>query len=688
MKSRVARYAFLYLLAAHLSIFTLIGEWWSSAVPLANDNLNLTLPYRAFLVDSVRSGNFPFWDPYSAGGTQTVSIYMSTFVNPVVLLLALAPWSVVTSFILEIYFYAIIGFAGMWFWIGRDVHPVVKGLAAITWVNSSFVVFQFHLNIEVAVTTMFFPWLMIGLTMKDGSLSARSSALSLGLLGMLTSGYLGLVPFVLYSVLFFVVVNVIGELVHVRGSFESLFQRTVTKTKVAQFVGTAGTTSILLLLALSIPITETFANLDRSVFLDRTIDPFVASMHWESLASLFSSDGLNAFVPRADGGHTASLFLPTIMILGIGAGMVRPGRRFVASLATAVALFAMALSSSSIVGRWAVEHVPLLNDVRFHVFAVGLILFFAITAAVDGIAVLSRFELRSLLLGLGVLLGTYLLTRKSAPLLVSRRQVLLTVLCLMILMVLFWKSRQYGRAFRVCFASAIVALSCLQVYFTPKTMPIPLLNVDPLVRLKSFTALEDGVMRSSSDVPQERVSSFEDLSRFGDMKNQHILSATPVINSYTPQIHPVMNRLLASGDESVAAQLTGFFVLNAITGHTHLRISKLEPDRVDLEIHGWNESGWLQSTIPFSPHWNAHAESEEELQLGSNSAGFMKIFVPEGVRRLRLHYSPSFRWMLYIMTLVGWLTLLALSIKAVRTVGNSTDKNRCRSPQRLFSWTV
>lgn len=665
-----SKHVFVYMLFLHLLIFTLVGEWWSSEVPLANDNLNLTLPYRALFAESIGKGVFPFWDPYSRGGTPIMSVYTSSFVNPLVVLLAVAPWSVVTSLILEIYIYSIVGFIGMWFWLGPSASPLSKGLAAITWVNSAFMIFQFHLNIEVAVSTVFFPWLMVGLTMRQPSLAVKVATIGWASLGILTSGYLGLIPFVGYSMLFFftskVVVSVLGR----RSSFVTL--RTIYDLKLRVLTGLIilGTTALLLALTLSIPLAETLANLDKSVFLDRTIDPFVASLHWESIATLFSSDGLDSFVSRSDGGHTGSLYLPTLLLLGVGAGIVAPTRRYASSLVTATLIFLISLSSSTALARWSVENLPALNDVRFHSFSLGLILFFLITAAVEGTEALVRYK-KSRISACLLILAAGLVTNYLRPELISSQQVVLSVAILLIVIIgSQTKVRQRNVMTKFLLSVSLIVLTSVQVHTMPKSMPIPLLDTKSENRLKSFAALRKNIRLDLSEVPQRRVLQYENFGLFGEMKNHQILAKIPVLLSYTPHAHPVMNRVLENVDWTKENRLFDFFYLSDDDQPKIDEVIKIELNKMFLVINNPGQLVKLNSTIPWSPNWRAVTNQNENLVVEKSHKGFVSMLVPNGIHQVKLHYQPQFVGVLFFMTFNGWLMLLFFTLSGCRKSKN------------------
>jgi hypothetical protein len=215
---RNGRWALLLTVLAHLVLFTVIGGWLDDPSPLANDNVNLTLVYRGLLSRSLDAGGLPFWDLYSAGGMPLFSVYLAPFLNPLVIFTSLSPLAPSTALLVEVFIYSTLGVVGMWFWLGERVSTIARSLLTLAWVNSLVNVGQLHLNMEVAVSVLMMPWLMIGLTRLLDNPPLRIAVLSVAVVVIATSGYLGLGPFVFYSVVAYFAVYLVHSRIRRAGS--------------------------------------------------------------------------------------------------------------------------------------------------------------------------------------------------------------------------------------------------------------------------------------------------------------------------------------------------------------------------------------------------------------------------------------------------------------------------------------
>ena len=487
------RFLFAITVTSHLVVLSVIGNWLDDPIPFGNDNLNFRLPYQVLVRRSFEGGDWPFWDLYSAGGMPLSSIFMSSSFNPLVVLLALLSIAPSAALLLEVYIYSTLGVIGMWLWLGSDTWVYARSMLSLAWVNSLTIASAFHLNFEVSTSVLVMPWLMLGITRLSGNRALRLAVLTLAVVAMATSGYLGLAPFILYGVVTYGAIGLAGK--WLRGKQEVVVDAVSNwRWKLVEFL----VFSALVVGAISISLSETLVNLTAGVFLDRSIDPFIGSLDWRSLSTMVSTGASETYGVFDDGGHLGSMFIPVVGIAGLSWGAVNGGSRYWAALAAALVTFVLSLSPSVPWSRWLVSVVPFLEDVRFHGFSLGIVLFFLATAAAEGfrggVPRGNRYAVAFLVVVSALTALTFAVDRT----LFDRVSVTLLVLIVGLLTYLVLRFGSHGSA---AVMVLVASLTVVQIVIAPGSWTVPLIGEDRDLRRASLAAIDRELSVSDLPVP-------------------------------------------------------------------------------------------------------------------------------------------------------------------------------------------
>jgi hypothetical protein len=645
-------------IAVHLLIFTLSGRWFDQPTPFANDNVNLLLPYRVLLWRTLESGGLPFWDLYSAGGMPLFSVYSASFLNPLVSLLSLLHLGPSSSLLFEVFFYSILGLVGMWVWIGNDVPLGARGVLSIAWANSFAIVGHLHLNLEIAVSTLLFPWLLMGMMGFRDQRSIRMAITALSLTCMLTTGYLGIGPFILYALIVYVPICLYAE--H-RASLNSRVL-SVNSTVVLRVLRDYAVVVGLVVAALSLSISETMVNLSRDVFFERALNPFQISTDWRTIGSIVTTDSSNVYSSFDNGGYVGSIFLPVFALAGLAWGAFRGGTRYWASVFAGMFVFAISLSPSVPWAVFVVETLPFLEDVRFHGFSLGIVLFFLITAASEGfrggyprgcLFIVAFTILLVMLASVTLAVDRTMFDKKGVVLLLACSGLVLLV-----------ASSRFSSSARSWTVGLLAIVSLYQVRIASEAWPISLIEQNREARQLSLSAIDRGISHSNQTVPQERTLKFEDMSIYGNMLNSHLVAGVPSLDTYSPHILPSMQAVI---DEWKDERVERFrrFIFKSDYGPVAYEVLAFSADRAMFRVPQESSDQWLTVTTPYSRGWSAGSSDSDRLEIRPSRDQFLEVFVPAGTQTITIEYEPLYLWLLAPLTALSWIGMLTLLVIGV-----------------------
>ena len=635
----------------HLILFTVLGPWFGQSLPIDNDNLNLSLPNQFLFSSGLRSGIFTLWDPYSSGGTPFNTVYAANGLNPVLWFLSMIGTVDFRIFLLEIYIYSLLAFAGMYLWLKSSLESQwYQVLGALTFSLSPFMVFQSYLNLEAAVTATAIPWIFYGLrkVKRNESTGVYITAAAAGL--ALTGGYLGLNLILLYSIAVFLTLYVLSQ----------VGKNTIDKDHLLK-IGFALIKVLFLVVGIfALPLTETWVNF-RVGFAHRDIDPFEASLQLKSILSLVFPGRIDPFTPDSNGAFQSGFFIPTVLAVGFFGVKWRKLSIGTISTFSACVVLVGSLSSNNPVTTFIVNHTPGLRSIRFHSWSAIIVLFFLITAAISGLANLNHKGInprKFLMLSSGLIVLMLLgLKTNGSPI------IQIVVLVALTLTAIFVSCLKYANIFVGKIPRILFVISVLQVSFFVLSVK------NPFPQYRDNTEVTDLHDLVSSGETGFDITSFDQRADAGLLLkgNESYFKKIPSVNSYFPSIHPVMRNLF-SGSQ---AESSKYFLTDQDFKAIPVQITKFQPNSMSLIFASTEIDKSVLVLVPYSTNWRALVDGSRTQVLRSED-GLVELAIREGATFIQLEYSPWY-----------WKPLICIAVLSWVIIGVALSKGKLRKPVML-----
>ncbi len=412
--------------------------------------------------------------------------------------------------------------------------------------------------------------------------------------------------------------------------------------------------------AISVGLSESLVNLSAGVFLDRGIDPFQVSLDWRSLSTIVSTGASETYGVFDDGGHLGSMFIPVVGIAGLSWGAVNGGSRYWSAQVAGLVTFVTSLSPSVPWSRWLVSVVPFLEDVRFHGFSLGIVLFFLTTAAAEGfrggVPRGKRHAVAFLVLVSALTAFTFAVDRT----LFDRVSVTLLVLIVGLLIYLVVQFGSRGTAAMVL----VVLLTVVQIVVAPGSWTVPLIGEDRDLRRVSLAAIDREVSVDEIPVPQARELKFENRELYGNMLNSHLVAGVPSLDTYSPHILPSMQAVI---DEWKDERVERFrqFIFKPDYAPVAYEVLAFSADRATFQVPQESSDQWLTVTTPYSRGWLATSGDSERLEIRPSRDQFLEVLVPAGKQTFTIEYEPLYLWLLAPLTALSWIVMTTLLVIGV-----------------------
>lgn len=637
-------------LVAEVVLFFILAHL-DRTIPIAHDNLSHALPQRALLSSGLRDGFVPLWDPYSGGGVAVFSIYMSADASPLVWVIALLRSYDLSSFVLEILSLNAIAAIGMYLLLRKRGCRWVATAAAAAFALTPFMVLQSQLNIEAAGTAAAIPWIVLGVTRIAASEAVGVPLLAGGLGLALTSGYLGLTLLTCEFLLISGIAWLIARYVQCR--MADLASPLPPVRSLARRAGYVAAAVGFVACMLGLAIAETFANLSLGDFTDRAVDPFVGSLQPGSLTTLVNLASVNPYA-SSFGNHVTILFVPTVFLIGLVFGLRRPTPFFLAAAGTAVLVFVASLPGNYTVTRFLVSAIPGMDTIRFHSWLSILIVFLAITAGADGLRA-PRSEVRfaaTAVMAVGCALAVVYVVvgemqDQSVPSAVVGVGCIILVSAFLALL-----TRPLSIFPRRALGAGIVLITVTQLTIANTQVVNPYLGA---FNKAQASAIQDTIDAAPDGFPTpptfRRLQAPEPPN--GLVPNLHSYQRVPVVESYMPQRHPAITRLLDAG----RAQPLRSYALTSSLVPLRYSLVGLTPNSLLLRLHRGTPTRHVVLSVPFSPNWVARVDGKATTTRRSLD-GLLAIGRVRGGSEITLEYSPWYAWPLGLLALGAWLVVL------------------------------
>jgi hypothetical protein len=160
--------------------------------------------WKGFLIDSLKNGSIPFWNPYLFSGTPFLSHPSTAFFYPLTYLSLILPYSLSFSWIY--FFHLIIGGCGMYFFARKYSDKISSSIASLIFILSGYFAARIYAgHIDLFTTAVWIPWVM-------GSVVRKKYFLGIVTLVMLIlAGYNAYLIFTLEFILFYVGARLLVE---------------------------------------------------------------------------------------------------------------------------------------------------------------------------------------------------------------------------------------------------------------------------------------------------------------------------------------------------------------------------------------------------------------------------------------------------------------------------------------------
>jgi hypothetical protein len=350
---------------------------------LAHDTIGFNYPWREFLSDALRSGVFPWWDPFNSPGSP-IAFPSSPNYFPLALLVSFFRTYDVYSFLFEILITHLLSLAGMYLWLrvnGANIILAIVGAIGFSGCGPLVTSLQSY---PVQVTMMFVPWFFLGIHLLVCSSRNKPRTRILGIIHItwssvliLTGGYLVIfVPMILFGTLY-----AFWEIW--RSPYKML-------TAAIGVLISLAVTFLILLLPLSEYIRLVYPDMAILRGIDAGFDPYNGALPPASLLTLFLPSGV--YLPLITVGRAEQMYIG--LLLGLSFLLPLAGipfkRRDLKNILIAVMVTLVAMGSWNPIARLFVEYVPGIRWLRFHVFWGIIVEFLLITTAVTMLGRLLR----------------------------------------------------------------------------------------------------------------------------------------------------------------------------------------------------------------------------------------------------------------------------------------------------------
>ena len=642
---------FLIVLSLECLAFYKLGHF-NQTLPIWNDNINITLPNRVYLDNAIKSGAFPFFDFLSGSGVPFVTLYTSSGLSPLTILLATIFSYSTKIMLIEIFCLNVIAFSGMYFWIRKISNRSIALIAASSFTLGTSVIGQSLANLEAVGTTAALPWIFLGLLNIYKSKKNGIFQLAGGLGFAFTHGYLGLN--LLISVLTSIGILIFGgtELFKKLQSQKSFNLKMLKRPSLFLALG------IILFIGTIFPlITETFQNFSKTIYVDREVNPFTASMRAESWVTLFDPLNVRGQEPDEFGGFYANLFVPVVFLIGI-AGIIHSKKKiYISSLLLTFISYATLLPENFWISRFLVNLLPLFDSIRFHSWASIFVIFLILSFGSVGLRNILNVESKKLYLALAtvplILIVGYLnsLTLKYFIILVS--STIFTAICIYLISI----NNKTKLGLKVWAMTILFLIAFGQMILADKRVGS---SQSPFSKIEQKQIL-DLAIAGQATWPINNVSReglFSVLGQYPNqlVGNQHLYLNKPVNISYTPQMNP---RVLDANTGRGLPTLEPFIVDQSFNSLDYLA-SLTSPNELNLKLNEFvKENAIIQ--ITYSRNFKVFVNGQQR-EIYSTDENFIGLNLDSSDKYISIQYSPFLPLGQLLISSISWIFIFSGAI--------------------------
>lgn len=642
---------FLIVLTLECLAFYKLGHF-NGTLPIWNDNVNIFLPARVYLDNAIESGTFPFYDFLSGSGVPFLTLYTSSGLSPLTILLVTIFSYSTKIMIIEIFCLNLITFSGMYFWIRKISNMRIALIAASSFTLGTSVIGQSLANLDAVGATAALPWIFLGLLNIYKSEKIGIFQLAGGLGFAYTHGYLGLN--LLISVLISVGISIYGGISLIEKLKGEKPLNLINLKQISIFLGLG----ILLFIGAILPlITETFQNFSKAIYVDREVNPFTASMRVESWVTLFDPLNVRGQEPDEFGGFYSNLFVPAVFLIGMIGIIYSKKKIYISGFLLLFISYASLLPENFWVSRFLVNLLPLFDSIRFHSWASIFIIFLLFSIGSVGLRNLFSMPRRKLHLALSavplILIIGYFYSLTSKYFVILAVSTIFTAFCIYLISIndktkLGLKIAASVIIFFIAFGQMVLADKRVGPSHIPysDTEQKQILNlaIAGQATWPINNASREGLFSVLGQYPNQLVG------------NQHLYLNQPVNISYTPQMNP---RVLDANTGRGLPTLEPFLVDQSFNSLDY-SATFTSPNELNLELNdSVNKNAIIQ--ITYSRNFKVFVNGEQR-EIYSTDENFIGLNLDSNDKYISIKYSPFLPLGQLLTSLISWILILSGAI--------------------------
>jgi len=638
------------------------------------DTLVFDYPLRFFISSAISHGIFPLWDQWRKNGTSLSATIISYNFSPIILLFSLFGVYTLKKLIIEMLFFQVVCFVGMFLWLRKYSNKWISLYGAFCFSIASPIISTTD-NFGTLITMNLIPLTAYGVQKVLHGSFRYIGVISLLLLIDFTSGYLGtnimFLPLIfLYCFLEFYFYDLKAQI-------------RINKTKLA--IAYKG---IFILIILFFGLTSfqwleawNFTQFKYTFLRSTSFDPFEGATSFKSLITLFFTHSFPSYIQSSKimsaPGITSMIYVGLLNLVLIIYGFIN--RKSIQNISLffifIVLTFFLSLYKYHPL-KHILESIPLLTMTRWHGWYSALIIFFSITLASQSMhyffSHVNRQEMKKLLfshlavfIGM-VLAGIFILVKSTYYsnfffYFVYQLTWFLFLMGILGFAFLFVKKKEYLLIFFFLLLSVGLGeyvFNAMQ-YLTPRD--IWLSKNKSKQTVYQFEKLANSTFRPTTN--ERKFASVEPL-----------IVQIPSYEGYTQFDDPTMQRLKRSvGQRTYIALTRNIFYFPDSMGmpekekNKNIIIKKFYPNEIDLTVISNKDTNPLIWSSPYTPFWKFSINGRE-IQTSKSNYGLTVFSVKKGISNIVLIYHPYyFEYCMGVLILsyfvVVWLIVMNKSPK-------------------------
>ncbi len=653
---------FLLILLFSLYIFISSSNLGKTA-SIYHDNFAINYPVRILTSTAVRSGYFPLWDHWTHGGIPFNTLFFSTSFSPIILFLSLFGIYSLKTFFVEMLIIFLLGFFGMFLWLKTYVDKYIALLGAACFSLSPFFLTQAPINFEHVTSSFMIPWLAYGI---KRSLQLKRQAIpliSFSLLIMFTSGYLGVNIIAIQFIFIFCIIEYLLNKFTLHGLLNVIF-------------------GVLLFIAIyNYPIFETlnYFGTNFNQIRETSFEPSLGSLNIYSFYTIIWPNFINSFVNDNYGSVTALTYFGSINFIFIFYALLsfkKIKNALLLFIFMMVSLISM-LSSKLILGKFFTDIIPFYDKVRWHVFYIGIFLFFTLTLSSIGlknwiknlknikniIAIISYATLAIVLAFLQsrqINIFKYIYYPQSLSFLLFIT-IYLGIFNFDKILKNYSKIKYPKKPVMVIFITFIVLGEFLLL---PKQLIF--LKRDSLLYQQLIPMQENLKTKGFTSTTNERTLST-------NWSNEQIYTKNPSAYGYNTLIHPAIKNLMLNN--KYAELIKNIFYLADKEGNPFIdaqidiKIIKFQPNYINLIIETSQDNNQIVWSSPYTKNWKIYINKKLS-QTVMNPYGLTTFTLNNNVFEIELKYKPPYLIFSFVISIISiFISIyLLISRKSIRLI--------------------